>query len=70
MKETGRISMQEPETCFDIESPGGIISVVAECKNGKVRKVTLKSMPSFVAFTDKMVIFLQKCFPYFHIQHM
>ena len=47
--------MREPEAHFDIESPGGIISVVAQCKNGKVEKVTLQSMPSFVAFNNKKV---------------
>ena len=47
--------MREPETRFSVESPGGIISVVAFCKSGKVDKVTLQSMPSFVAFNNKKV---------------
>ena len=47
--------MGEPETRFSVESPGGIIFVVAACKSGKVEKVTLQSMPSFVAFNNKKV---------------
>ena len=48
--------MEAPETRFQVESPGGLISVVAECNGSTVTKVTLESMPSFVAYTNKMVI--------------
>ena len=57
-KETGRVEMEAPETRFQVESPGGLISVVAECNGSTVIKVTLESMPSFVAYTNKMVIWL------------
>lgn len=58
-KETGLILMEEPETKFQLESPGGRILVQADCKNSKVVKVTLQSMPAFVAYCDKMVTFVE-----------
>lgn len=49
--ETGIIPMQEPETHMTLEPPGGLIEVVAQCENGKVKRVTVRNVPSFV---DKM----------------
>ena len=49
--ETGIIPMQEPETHMTLEPPAGLIDVIAECNNGKVTKVTVRNVPSFV---DKM----------------
>ena len=49
--ETGIIPMQEPETRMTLEPPGGLIDVVAQCENGKVKQVTVRNVPSFV---DKM----------------
>lgn len=49
--ETGIIPMQEPETHMTLEPPGGLIEVVAQCENGKVKQVTVRNVPSFV---DKM----------------
>jgi proline racemase len=50
--ETGIISMEEPETRMILEPPGGLIEVVASCKDGKVTKVTVKNVPSFVDRQD------------------
>jgi len=33
--ETGIIPMTEPETRFTLEAPGGLVDIVAECKDGK-----------------------------------
>lgn len=46
--ETGIIPMVEPETRMILEPPGGLIEVVASCSEGKVSKVTVKNVPSFV----------------------
>jgi len=46
--ETGIIAMEEPETRMVLEPPGGLIEVVASCQNGKVTRVTVKNVPSFV----------------------
>jgi len=49
--ETGIIQMVEPETRMTLEPPGGLIEVVATCCSGKVTKVSVRNVPSFV---DKM----------------
>lgn len=46
--ETGIIPMVEPETTMILEPPGGLIEVVASCRDGKVTQVTIKNVPSFV----------------------
>ena len=46
--ETGTIPMMEPVTQFKLEAPGGLISVRAMCQAGRVNKVEMTSMPSFV----------------------
>jgi trans-L-3-hydroxyproline dehydratase len=46
--ETGIIPMEEPETKMILEPPGGLIEVVARCESGKVTRVTVRNVPSFV----------------------
>lgn len=53
--ETGIIPMEEPETRLVLEPPGGLIEVVASCKDGKVTRVTVKNVPSFVDRCDAVV---------------
>lgn len=50
--ETGIIPMVEPETSMVLEPPGGLIEVTASCRDGKVTKVTVKNVPSFVDRSD------------------
>lgn len=45
--ETGIVPMQEPETCFRLEAPGGLVDVRAECRNGKAERITVTNVPSF-----------------------
>ena len=54
-KESGMIGMCEPMTHFNLESPGGLVKVVAECQGGQVKSVNLESMPSFVGYMNKKV---------------
>lgn len=53
--ETGMLAMQEPETRLRLQAPGGLIDVIAECRDGKVERVRLKNVPSFVAQRDVML---------------
>ena len=50
--ETGIIPMKEPETRMTLEPPGGLIEVTASCKGGKVTKVSVRNVPSFVDKVD------------------
>ncbi|RYE44515.1 MAG: hypothetical protein EOP24_24170 [Hyphomicrobiales bacterium] len=45
--DTGIIPMTEPETRLVLEAPGGIVEVVAECRNGKAERITVTNVPSF-----------------------
>ena len=53
--ETGIVQMIEPETRMILEAPGGLIEVVATCKNGKVTNVTIYNTPSFVDKLDAII---------------
>jgi len=48
--------MEEPETKMILEPPGGLIEVVARCEAGKVTRVTVRNVPSFV---DKTAVSLE-----------
>ena len=45
--ETGILPMEEPETRFLLEAPGGPVEIAAACCNGKVETVRLRNVPSF-----------------------
>lgn len=53
--ETGMVPMQEPETHLTLETPGGLIDVVAQCKNGRCERVFVENVPSYVAVLDGTV---------------
>lgn len=53
--ETGIIPMKEPKTRLILEPPGGLIEVVAQCQDGKVKEVTVRNVPSFVDKTGVML---------------
>ena len=46
--ETGLVTMKTPVTNFNLEAPGGLISITAVCSSGRVTEVRMKSMPAFV----------------------
>lgn len=50
--ESGIAPMIEPETVLVLEAPGGLVVAHARCKNGKVEKVRVENVPSFVEATD------------------
>ena len=50
--ETGIIEMKEPETTIILEAPGGLVEVVAQCKNGKAERITVQNVASFADRLD------------------
>jgi proline racemase len=50
--ETGMVAMDEPETTLTLDTPGGLIEVVAECRDGRCQSVRIRNVPSFVARLD------------------
>ena len=53
--ETGILEMKEPETIVRLETPAGIISARATCKNGKCERVSLDMLPGFVEELDMKI---------------
>lgn len=47
--DSGIVPMTEPQTRMTLEAPGGLIEVVAECRNGKAERITVTNVPSFAA---------------------
>ena len=50
--ETGLIAMNEPETRGMLEAPGGLIEIVATCRNGKAERIALRNVASFADRLD------------------
>ena len=46
--ETGILPMEEPVTHLSLEAPGGLVRVTAHCHNGKVERIFVQNVPSFV----------------------
>lgn len=53
--ETGLVPMQEPETAFVLQAPGGLIHIRATCRDGKAESITLRNLPSYVEQLDAEV---------------
>ena len=45
--DTGIVPMTEPETRLTLEAPGGLVEIVAQCRNGKAERITVTNVPSF-----------------------
>jgi proline racemase len=45
--DSGIVPMQEPVTHLTLEAPGGLVSVEAECRNGKAERITVTNLPSY-----------------------
>jgi proline racemase len=54
--DTGIVPMTEPETRLTLEAPGGIVEVVAQCREGKAERITVTNVPSFA---DKLQVPLE-----------
>ena len=46
--DTGIVPMTEPETRLTLEAPGGVVEMVAQCRDGKAERITVTNVPSFV----------------------
>jgi proline racemase len=46
--ETGIVAMTEPETVLTLEAPGGLVEARATCREGRVERVRITNVPSFV----------------------
>jgi proline racemase len=53
--DTGLIEMQEPVTEFKLEAPGGLISVKANCENGKAKSIEFINVASFADQLDAVL---------------
>src|SRR3546814_13013804 len=45
--QTGIVPMNGPVTKLVLEAPGGLVQVTAECRNGKVKRITIRNVASF-----------------------
>lgn len=53
--ETGILPIREPVTELSLETPGGLIGVTCQCRDGKVLQVKFRNVPSFVQYLDAEV---------------
>jgi len=53
--ETGMVPSEEPITRLTLESPAGLIEVLAEVEGGKVKGVTFENVPAFAVYLDAEV---------------
>ena len=53
--ETGMVPMREPVTELTLEAPAGLIRVRADCRNGKVTRVSFRNVPAFAVHLDATI---------------
>ena len=53
--ETGIVPMTEPETHMVLEAPGGLVEIVAECRDGKAQRIHVTNHASFADRLDAMI---------------
>lgn len=53
--DTGIVPMTGPETRMVLEAPGGLIEVVAECRDGKAERIHVTNHPSFADKLDAII---------------
>ena len=54
--EKNLLKMHYPATKLYLEAPGGLIKILAECENNKVKNVSITNLPSFI---DKLEVALK-----------
>lgn len=54
--ETGMVAVMEPVTRLRLETPAGLIAVVADVANGKVTNVTFENQPAFAVHLDMPIV--------------
>lgn len=53
--ETGMVPMTGDSTRVVVDTPAGLVEVVADTRGGRCRRVTFRNVPSFVMHRDRMV---------------
>jgi proline racemase len=53
--ETGMLAMHEPETTVRLDTPAGLVTATARCRDGRCLSVSLESVPSFTVRLDAAV---------------
>lgn len=53
--ETGMVPMKGAETRVRVDTPAGLVEVLADCSGGRCRRVTFRNVPSFVMHRDSLV---------------
>jgi proline racemase len=53
--ETGVVPMTEPETSLTIDTPAGLVTVWAACRNGRVTSTTFVNAPAFATHIETSV---------------
>ncbi|KGO78118.1 Proline racemase [Penicillium italicum] len=53
--ETGMVKMIEPVTHLTLDTPAGLVTVHADCEDGKVKAVAFDNVPSFVFKLDYQI---------------
>lgn len=53
--ESGIVEMSEPQTKLVLEAPGGLVEIVAQCKDGKAERIGITNVPSFADKLDVQV---------------
>lgn len=54
--ETGRVEMTEPETVVRLDTPAGLITARAQCREGRCISVSLDNVPCFVEALDQPIV--------------
>lgn len=50
--DAGIVPMLEPETRLVLEAPGGLVEIIAECRDGKAERIRVTNVPSFADRLD------------------
>ncbi|KQT47375.1 hypothetical protein ASG43_09620 [Aureimonas sp. Leaf454] len=53
--DSGIIPMEEPETRFVLEAPGGPVAITAHCRDGKAVRIAVRNVPSFADRLDQRI---------------
>jgi proline racemase len=53
--ETGMVPMKEPTTKLKLDTPAGLVTVVADCDNGKCKSISFHNVPAFVFVLDQEI---------------
>ena len=53
--DSGILPMTEPQTFLTLEAPGGLVEVIADCRDGKAERVEVKNVPSFADQLDAWI---------------